>query len=426
MAQKRKADDAELVDRPPIRKRSSYFTLQYPSLSHAPSKPPPFQQPTQLVTFSYTPDHVLEFNDSALRYFVDPPHGADLGYRYDRWIRRPDERGRLDALLMAWSRFKKSLSEGNPSSQSKPPDVSVMSWRGIMTKILIAPYEERDGWELNVMRVGETFYLEEHLTDAKLQEKNNMEPRHRLQSYYGYAFESYCTTSAPGDRGDAASNARGWGGDVNTNVQWCSVVKTKLGDRRIVIGGEVDCVPGRHSGSTDGFVELKTSLAIRGLSDEKKFEKKLLKFYMQSFLLGVPEIVVGFRKPSGQLTTTQSFQTVQIPRHVRGKPGAWDPLICLDWGDRFLSFLFNTVQTKTGKDVWRVTFTPKVGITATMLDGAGMEEVVGGEDRIGFLPRWYWDEVAPPATEEAELEFFHHDETPQGHASGGVPSGWCI
>jgi len=255
------------------------------------------------------------------------------------------------------------------------------------------------------MRVGETFYLEEHLTDAKLQEKNIMEPRHRLQSYYGYAFESYCTTSAPGDRGDTASNGRGWGGDVNTNVQWCSVVKTKLGDRRIVIGGEVDCVrAGRHSGSTDGFVELKTSMAIRGLSDEEKFEKKLLKFYMQSFLLGVPEIVVGFRKPSGQLTTTQSFQTVQIPRHVRGKPGAWDPLICLDWGDRFLSFLFNTVQTKTGKDVWRVTFTPKVGITATMLDGAGMEEVMGGEDRIGFLPRWYWDEEAPPAREEAELE----------------------
>ena len=82
----------------------------------------------------------------------------------------------------------------------------------------------------------------------------------------------------------------GWGGDVDTNVQWCSVVKTKLGNHRMVIGGEVDCVRGEHTrtpklssfsiglaerfrGRTDDFVELKTSLAIRGPYDETKFER---------------------------------------------------------------------------------------------------------------------------------------------------------
>jgi hypothetical protein len=77
-----------------------------------------------------------------------------------------------------------------------------------------------------------------------------MGPHHRRQTYYGYAFESYCTTSTPGHREDASSHVPGWGGDVNTNVQWCSVVKTKLGDRRIVIGGEVDCVRGMLSKSS--------------------------------------------------------------------------------------------------------------------------------------------------------------------------------
>lgn len=79
--------------------------------------------------------------------------------------------------------------------------------------------------------------------------RNEMEPRQRRQTYYGYAFESYCTTSTPGRREDASLDVQGWGGDVNTNVQWCSVVKTKLGDRRIVIGGEVDCVRGMLSKS---------------------------------------------------------------------------------------------------------------------------------------------------------------------------------
>jgi len=106
------------------------------------------------------------------------------------------------------------------------------------------------------------------------------------------------------------------------------------------------------------------------------------------------EIVVGFRKPNGQLTTVQSFRTVEIPRLVRGKPGTWDPSICLEWGDRFLTFLQNTVQPSSGREVWRVTFEPKVGVAAAMLTDVEVDGVVNGEERVGFLPRWYWDEVS--------------------------------
>jgi RAT1-interacting protein len=68
-----------------------------------------------------------------------------------------------------------------------------------------------------------------------------MQARQRLQTYYGYAFESWCTSPEP-----PTPESKGrWGGDVDTNVQWCSVVKTKLGDTRLVIGGEVDCVRGQ-------------------------------------------------------------------------------------------------------------------------------------------------------------------------------------
>lgn len=95
--------------------------------------------------------------------------------------------------------------------------------------------------------------------------------------------------------------------------------------------------------------------------------------------------------------TTQSFRTAEIPRSVRGRPGGWDPLICLDWGDKFLSFLQDTLAANARKDVWRVTFTPKVGISVALLDASGVEDVMGGDDRVGFLPRWYWNEIGPTA-----------------------------
>jgi len=87
----------------------------------------PFQQPTQILSFSYTPSHTLEFTDSALRYFVEPPLGAKLGYGYERWERKPDKRGRIDALLQAFFKTK-----GMPGVALQ--DVGVVAMRGVMTR----------------------------------------------------------------------------------------------------------------------------------------------------------------------------------------------------------------------------------------------------------------------------------------------------
>lgn len=107
--------------------------LAYPDLSNPKSVSVPFQQPSQLISFSYDASHVQEFSDSALRYFVRPRMGADLSYGYQRWIKRPDERGRIDALLRAISKVKK---EGE-STGAQLPEIGVVSWRGVMTRYLL-------------------------------------------------------------------------------------------------------------------------------------------------------------------------------------------------------------------------------------------------------------------------------------------------
>jgi len=281
-----------------------------------------------------------------------------------------------------------------------------------------------------------TLYFEEFIDDARLKEKDDMTPHHRMQTYHGYAFESWCTASSP----DAPS---GWGGDVDTNVQWCSVVKTKLGDTRIVIGGEVDCVRDRYNGRNDTMLELKTSMTIRGRRDEARFEKKLLKFYFQSFLLGVPEIVVGFRTPNGQLVTVQSYKTLEIPRMVRGKENAWDPQICLSWGERFLTWIKSNLSAVPEPSdvapalgsVWRVKFTPQVGVELALLREEERREVEAGEDRVGFLPKWYYykeiqsQDPSESVTPGAESQPEGRSSVPARAAASGtssIPTGWKI
>ena len=107
--------------------------LAYPPIT-AVAKPAPFQRPSALLTFSYTPSRTLEFNDSALRYYIDPPRGANLRYGYERWVKRPEEKGRLDGLLKALSSHLSRLGSTESEGWKWLNDIGVVSWRGVMTK----------------------------------------------------------------------------------------------------------------------------------------------------------------------------------------------------------------------------------------------------------------------------------------------------
>lgn len=82
--------------------------------------------------------------------------------------------------------------------------------------------------------------------------------------------------------------------------------------------------------------------------------------------------------------------------------GGWDPLVCLGWGDRFIEFMKGVVVGANEVDppstdspdkdknpthrVWRVSFKPNDGVSVRVLDEEEVDDVRGGEDRVGFLP----------------------------------------
>lgn len=97
-----------------------------------------------------------------------------------------------------------------------------------------------------------------------------------------------------------------------------------------------DCKP-ENKDQFINWVELKTSAAIESERDMLKYERKLLKFWIQSFLLGVPKIIVGFRSKSGILQSLEELETKNIPGIVkrRGK-GTWDGNLCINFTANFL------------------------------------------------------------------------------------------
>ena len=97
-----------------------------------------------------------------------------------------------------------------------------------------------------------------------------------------------------------------------------------------------DCKP-ENKDEPINWVELKTSAGIESERDMVKYERKLLKFWIQSFLLGVPKIIVGFRSTNGILQRLEELETKSIPGVVkrRGK-GSWDGNVCINFTASFL------------------------------------------------------------------------------------------
>ncbi|KAL8841548.1 MAG: hypothetical protein Q9176_003169 [Flavoplaca citrina] len=127
---------------------------------------------------------------------------------------------------------------------------------------------------------------------------------------------------------------------VRNHAQYCSVVRTGFGKSRLILAGEVDALWDAKPCRPDdpiNWVELKTAATPLSDRDVLKYERKLLKFWIQSFLLGVPKIIVGFRNKEGILQSLEELETSQIPRLVkqRGK-GTWDGNLCISFTANFL------------------------------------------------------------------------------------------
>ena len=114
-------------------------SLLYPSRNR-PVKQEAIQRPSRLLTFSYDAHRALHFDDSAMKYFVNPPMNADLKYGYSRWIKRPEEKGRIDGLLKAIVKYRQDLDGANNAPARGElglqwiQQMGCVSWRGVMTK----------------------------------------------------------------------------------------------------------------------------------------------------------------------------------------------------------------------------------------------------------------------------------------------------
>nr|CAG8542237.1 2731_t:CDS:2 [Entrophospora candida] len=79
-----------------------------------------------------------------------------------------------------------------------------------------------------------------------------------------------------------------------------------------------------------------------------------MKFWTQSFLIGVPKIIVGFRDNNGFLQSIQEFKTLEIPTMVR--TDMWDATVCLNFANKFFEWLKTVVIIDNPRSSYTISF----------------------------------------------------------------------
>ncbi|KAL5337084.1 RAI1 like PD-XK nuclease-domain-containing protein [Aspergillus crustosus] len=294
------------------------------------------RRPKEIACFSYDDQHAYHLGDSSLRYYYPPQLPADLNRGFDTFQKLDDESDEhLDALLDTIIALERETG--------KKCETDIITWRGMMTKILTAPFDNMNG------------FIEEHNAYKNKQKRSQRNRRmppgmasQDLMAYWGYKFETISVLKKIWDAATRDEIESREDLTVNNNAQYCSVARTGIGPTKLVIGGEVDAIwdskPERKEDPIN-WVELKTSAEMRNEKDKLKFERKLLKFWAQSFLLGVPRIVVGFRDQNGIVRRLEELETGNIPSTVKKSGrGTWDGNICINFAAAFLEWLKATIQ----------------------------------------------------------------------------------
>lgn len=174
------SEEEEKDATPPFSLRDAMYWAQ-------PQRLAAFQKPAPLCSFSYDAQRALHHDDRQRKYYR-PPFDAsskgplDLNHRYEHFVERANSgvscacfptaffpfcelrnfslRASLRALPHEQPEHLDSLLASLRRAAQQSPDfdaelrrANVITWRGIMTKLCTALYEERDGFTLNAQIV---------------------------------------------------------------------------------------------------------------------------------------------------------------------------------------------------------------------------------------------------------------------------------
>nr|ADD24238.1 Dom3Z [Lepeophtheirus salmonis] len=251
--------------------------------------------------------------------------------------------------------------------QTNCPDFVL--FRGVLTMLMKTPYERREPWCYSVVKYRDTIYLKAEETEYARNQKDRVSPFIQKTMEWGYKFEHILSQTSDSNMDNV----------INTNEEYDSVYRTELEGMAIIYGAEMDAIfkSQKPEVNVEDFVEFKTSKEFQNDRNYQNFVKyKVLKWWCQSFLVGITTIVCGFRDDDGFVRRIEDFSVRDIPK-LEGV--TWKPNVCMGFLKNLLKTLKNDIIL-TPNIVYNVSFDPP---------GSNINTYETDLDISHVLPSWY-------------------------------------
>ncbi|KAK6200000.1 RAI1 like PD-XK nuclease-domain-containing protein [Scheffersomyces amazonensis] len=374
------------------------------------------KQPKELFSFVRDIDGEYEYdeekvNKERLSYYYLPDSNLnhstiDLSSGFNKFKQIPGEEN-----LPNYKTFLTALQKYEEKHGSKSK-VNIITFRGIMTKLLTLPYNSQDSLDLNIIKYdGQIFInldtdIELSRQDKESQERLNL-PTDKQDylnkcEFSGYKFETLATLPKPWSDCSRQLIERRNKKIVNNYEQYLSVVRSGIGNLKMILVGEVDGVwdykPGVNDGGSvlDHYIELKTSKVIENNGQVINFEKKLFRTWGQCFLMGIKRVIYGFRDDKFILRTVEIYETNEIPLLIKGNPlhenenSGTPPINCMSairWYGAVLEWINELVVDEN--KAYRLNYNPSMkAVTIRELPNDINERLRNGEILTSEFKAW--------------------------------------
>ncbi|KAH3694174.1 decapping and exoribonuclease protein-like isoform X1 [Dreissena polymorpha] len=306
----------------------------------------------------------ITFDKSQMRYLKRPEDlnnvSLNLDEGYEDREEKPEENYEDINLMIKWISENLATNELNNL---------IVSRRCILTDIMYTPFltHAHCQWKMAVILQHGAFHI------CRFDRKNNWDKVQnnrvwRKSYYWGPKMEQLLTESKTDESGC-----------TNTQEQhgkYLLVNQLNINAHSLVFNSEIDA----YDEKTGSFVEIKTMKHVSTPEENDRFKRfRLLRWWAQSQLGGVQEILCGFRDDEGLVTRMKSFQTRSIPNPAL----PWNQTVLFHFLDKLLTWIKKQVAVTGEFSINRVVH------IFERSDEKTINHNTTTDPRYQFLPDWY-------------------------------------
>lgn len=311
-------------------------------------------------------------NLSQLKYLVRPNENKvnfNLNSGFKDFSKKAANISREEKINHLLEFIARNFHKLRQPDQEKVLRYDFVCFRGLLTKIMITPFEQED-WTIRATCLKGTIYM------WSFEEERDF-PNKEKFVHWGYKFENYMFSKAPDLKVNADDPA-------NANEEFCVMFSSRVNDTLVLYGAEVDGVKSDvvvEDEALNGvkLVEVKTNRIITNLRGERTFLLKTLKWFCQSYLVGIDDVYVGFRDDKGIVKEVVRCPVNEMPNKALG---LWDRKSCLKFLDAFLKFVKTVIRNESNP---YVTWLFKYDCRRRIVTVSKIEHIA----EFYFLPQWY-------------------------------------